>query len=389
MRCAVDVPAFMIHTPPCLLLSGRPEALRGGEWDSDGGVGSGLLALRATQVVEHRPELGLHARAVLFGGLEQRLPLVCRRLELHVLRDAIQVAEAGALERKRLLPGLSGPVVANQAVGALLQRVVREVGLPLDRRSLPRACWPARRAAGCRCRGSARTRRSTRRELRRERVPCASYNLQAIHRTVRERKEDNIPQSIDREGVMRLTAWPAVLLLAAAACQTRPEPTMTYPATARGDVVDDYFGTKVPDPYRWMEDLDSPAVADWVAAQNRVTFDYLEKLPDARSFQAADHRALGLPEGRASRCARVAATSIRRTAGCSGRRRCTCGRASPRSRRWCSIRMSSLPTARCRCNSGRHRRTASCWRTGCRKAAPTGGRSTYGTSRPARTSATK
>ena len=78
---------------------------------------------------------------------------------------------------------------------------------------------------------------------------------------------------------MRLTAWPAVLLLAAAACQTRPEPTMTYPATARGDVVDDYFGTKVPDPYRWMEDLDSNAVADWVAAQNRVTFAYLETLP--------------------------------------------------------------------------------------------------------------
>ena len=84
---------------------------------------------------------------------------------------------------------------------------------------------------------------------------------------------------------MRLTGWAAVLLLAAAACQTRPEPTMTYPATARGDVVDDYFGTKVPDPYRWLEDLDSPAVAEWVAAQNRVTFDYLEKLPMRDRFK--------------------------------------------------------------------------------------------------------
>ena len=79
---------------------------------------------------------------------------------------------------------------------------------------------------------------------------------------------------------MRLTATAAAAaLLLAAACQRPPDQTMTYPATARGDVVDDYFGTKVADPYRWMEDLESPAVADWVAAQNRVTFAYLEKLP--------------------------------------------------------------------------------------------------------------
>ncbi len=39
------------------------------------------------------------------------------------------------------------------------------------------------------------------------------------------------------------------------------------------------MGRRSPDPYRWLEDLDSPAVADWVAAQNRVTFAYLEKLP--------------------------------------------------------------------------------------------------------------
>ena len=52
-----------------------------------------------------------------------------------------------------------------------------------------------------------------------------------------------------------------------------------YPPTQKGDVVDDYFGTKVPDPYRWMEDLDSKPVADWVAAQNAVTFRYLDQLP--------------------------------------------------------------------------------------------------------------
>ena len=77
----------------------------------------------------------------------------------------------------------------------------------------------------------------------------------------------------------------ALLIAAASACQTVSVPNMIYPATSKGDVADDYFGTKVPDPYRWMEDLESPEVANWVAAQNRVTFDYLDKLPMRARFK--------------------------------------------------------------------------------------------------------
>jgi prolyl oligopeptidase len=54
---------------------------------------------------------------------------------------------------------------------------------------------------------------------------------------------------------------------------------LDYPATHKGDVVDDYFGRKVADPYRWLEDLDSAETAEWVAAQNKLTFAYLDKLP--------------------------------------------------------------------------------------------------------------
>jgi prolyl oligopeptidase len=52
-----------------------------------------------------------------------------------------------------------------------------------------------------------------------------------------------------------------------------------YPETKRGDTVDDYFGTKVADPYRWLEDDNSPAVARWVEEENAATFAYLEKIP--------------------------------------------------------------------------------------------------------------
>ncbi len=52
-----------------------------------------------------------------------------------------------------------------------------------------------------------------------------------------------------------------------------------YPVTKKGDVIDTYFGTKVPDPYRWLEDDKSEETAAWVKEQNKVTFSYLEKIP--------------------------------------------------------------------------------------------------------------
>ena len=53
----------------------------------------------------------------------------------------------------------------------------------------------------------------------------------------------------------------------------------SYPPSRQGDVVDVYGDTRVADPYRWMEDLESPEVAQWVAAQNAVTRAHLDTLP--------------------------------------------------------------------------------------------------------------
>lgn len=66
--------------------------------------------------------------------------------------------------------------------------------------------------------------------------------------------------------------------LATVTVQSQPQ-KLLYPEPRRAGVVDDYFGTKVPDPYRWMEELDSKEVADWVGAENKLTLAYLERLP--------------------------------------------------------------------------------------------------------------
>ena len=53
----------------------------------------------------------------------------------------------------------------------------------------------------------------------------------------------------------------------------------TYPRARQGDTVDDYFGTRIADPYRWMEDLNALEVKAWVDAENAVTEKYLGALP--------------------------------------------------------------------------------------------------------------
>lgn len=52
-----------------------------------------------------------------------------------------------------------------------------------------------------------------------------------------------------------------------------------YPETKKGETVDIYFDTKVNDPYRWLEDDKSSETGAWVKAQNKVTYDYLDKIP--------------------------------------------------------------------------------------------------------------
>ena len=66
---------------------------------------------------------------------------------------------------------------------------------------------------------------------------------------------------------------------------TNERNSLNYPVPRKADVVDDYHGTKVADPYRWMEDLESKEIADWVAASNSVTESYLKTLPLREHFR--------------------------------------------------------------------------------------------------------
>lgn len=62
--------------------------------------------------------------------------------------------------------------------------------------------------------------------------------------------------------------------------------TIKYPATRKADNVDTYFGNKINDPYRWLEDDRSAETAAWVKAQNEVTFAYLDKIPFRDAIRA-------------------------------------------------------------------------------------------------------
>ena len=117
----------------------------------------------------------------------------------------------------------------------------------------------------------------------------------------------------------------AVPTLSQAATEGAPMTRLSYPETRRVDQVDEQFGIKVADPYRWLENdvRTDPAVAAWVAAENRATDAYLATLP-ARSVFADRLKALlnyerfGLPVKRA---ASISITAIR---DCRIRRQSMC-----------------------------------------------------------------
>src|SRR5215210_1673700 len=78
---------------------------------------------------------------------------------------------------------------------------------------------------------------------------------------------------------IRMKKLGALALLACVLCPAAGAQKLQYPASKKVEQTDTYFGVKVADPYRWLEDEGSPETARWVEEQNKVTFAYLEKIP--------------------------------------------------------------------------------------------------------------
>ena len=97
----------------------------------------------------------------------------------------------------------------------------------------------------------------------------------------------------------RLSIALAIVAATAAGAQ-QPQGRISYPKPRTTDQSDGYFGRTVADPYRWMEDLNAPEVAQWVKAENEVTERYLARLPMRARFRSRitelwDYVKVGLP----------------------------------------------------------------------------------------------
>lgn len=104
--------------------------------------------------------------------------------------------------------------------------------------------------------------------------------------------------------ISKLTTALFVSSLAIVGCasdlMTKKQVKLDYPVTQKGDVVENYFGTDVADPYRWLEDDMSSETAAWVVAQNNVTNDYLNDIPyrekiEKRLTTLMDYEKVGMP----------------------------------------------------------------------------------------------
>lgn len=91
-----------------------------------------------------------------------------------------------------------------------------------------------------------------------------------------------------------------LLTMAAIAAQGFAQSPIAYPKTKTVNQVDEYFGVKVADPYRWLEDDNSAETAAWVDAENKVTQDYISKIPfrnalKEKMMKLQNYEKMGIP----------------------------------------------------------------------------------------------
>ncbi len=98
----------------------------------------------------------------------------------------------------------------------------------------------------------------------------------------------------------------AFLVIATGCVSTGPVTPTSYPLARMGDVVDDYNGVKVADPYRWLEDPDSPESRKWIKAQNKITYPFLRSIPQRKEIEKRltelwNYEKYGMPQKKGGR----------------------------------------------------------------------------------------
>ncbi|HEX4334968.1 MAG TPA: prolyl oligopeptidase family serine peptidase [Polyangiaceae bacterium] len=110
-------------------------------------------------------------------------------------------------------------------------------------------------------------------------------------------------------------AAPVAPVVAPPAVASAAASPYAYPAAPRGDVVDDYHGVKVADPYRWLESTDTPATRAWIDAENRLTRGYLTSIPERdhiaeRLRELFDYERFRVPEQHGARIVYAASKGL-------------------------------------------------------------------------------
>ena len=126
---------------------------------------------------------------------------------------------------------------------------------------------------------------------------------------------------------------------------------LPYPKTRKVERVDTYHGVQVADPYRWLEDDRAPETAEWVKAQNAVTFGYLEKIPYRAKVLEPAVAALRLPEVQRTVATRRRLLLHEERRAAEPERALRAEGPRPARRRCSSIPTCSRPTARRGCRS--------------------------------------
>jgi prolyl oligopeptidase len=85
--------------------------------------------------------------------------------------------------------------------------------------------------------------------------------------------------------VTRFLAFSIALMISDLAYPQDSAGNLLYPKSKVVDQIDDYHGTKINDPFRWLEDVDSQDTKNWVGEQNKLTFEYLESIPARARFK--------------------------------------------------------------------------------------------------------